>query len=273
MDLTGKTILITGSTDGVGRVVAERLAADGAHVLVHGRDRKRGESLVAAINEAGKGNATLYLADLSSLDEVRRLAKEVLADNKRIDVLINNAGIGFLPAERQATADGYEVRFAVNYLSGYLLTHLLLGTLRASTPARIVNVASIGQSPIDFDDPMMEHNWQGGRVAYTQSKLAQVMFTFSLAEELAGSEVTVNALHPATFMDTAMVRDAGLTPQSTVAEGADAILTLAVGPQHATTSFKFFNGLREARANEQACDKTARDKLRAVSQKLTGLGG
>ncbi|HEY5081824.1 MAG TPA: SDR family NAD(P)-dependent oxidoreductase [Bauldia sp.] len=271
MDLSGRTILITGSTDGVGRLVAERLAADGAHVLVHGRDRKRGNSLVAAVDKGGKGKATLYLADLSSLDEVRRLAKEVLADNKRIDVLVNNAGIGFLPAERRATADGYEVRFAVNYLSGFLLTHLLLGTLRASAPARIVNVASIGQSPIDFDDPMMERNWQGGRVAYTQSKLGQVISTFSLAEELAGG-VTVNALDPATFMDTAMVRDAGLTPQSTVAEGADAILALAVGPQHATTNGKFFNGLSEARANEQAYDVTARAKLRALSRKLTGLG-
>jgi NAD(P)-dependent dehydrogenase (short-subunit alcohol dehydrogenase family) len=271
MDLSGKTILITGSTDGVGRLVAERLAADGAHVLVHGRNRTRGESLIAAIEKTGKGKATLYLADLSSLDEVRRIGKEVLADNKRIDVLINNAGNGFLPAERQETVDGNEVRFAVNYLSGYLLTHLLLDALRAGKPARIVNVASIGQSPIALDDPMMEHNWQGGRVAYTQSKLAQVMFTFSLAEELAGS-VTVNALHPATFMDTAMVRDAGLTPQSTVAEGADAILTLAVGPQHAATNGKFLNGLREARANEQAYDLRARAKLRALSHKLTGLG-
>lgn len=273
MDLSGKTILITGSTDGVGRMVAERLAADGAHVLVHGRDRKRGESLVAAIAKAGKGTATLYLADLSSMDEVRRLAKDVLAANKRIDVLINNAGIGFLPAERTPGAEGYEVRFAVNYLSGFLLTHLLLPTLKASAPARIVNIASIGQSPIDLADPMMERNWQGGRVAYTQSKLAQVMFTFSLAKTLAGSGVTVNALHPATFMATGMVLNAGIEPLSSVEEGADAILALAVGPQHAQTTAKFFNGLKEARANEQAYDNAARDRLWALSQKLTGLGG
>jgi NAD(P)-dependent dehydrogenase (short-subunit alcohol dehydrogenase family) len=273
MSLNGKTILITGSTDGVGRAVAERLAADGAHVLVHGRDRKRGESLVAAIAASGKGKATLYLADLTSLAEVRRLAREVLAANRRIDVLINNAGAGFVPAEREPTPDGLELRFAVNYLAGFLLTHLLLPTLLASAPARIVNVASIGQSPIDLDDPTMEKNWLGGRAAYTQSKLAQVMFTLDLADELAGKGVTVTALHPATFMDTNMVRSAGVTPQSTVAEGAEAIVALAADPRHAKTTGAFYNGLNEARANEQAYDKVARTRLRDLSRKLAGLGG
>jgi NAD(P)-dependent dehydrogenase (short-subunit alcohol dehydrogenase family) len=269
----GKTILITGSTDGVGRMVAERLAADGAHVLVHGRDRVRGESLVKAIAQNGKGKATLYIADLASLADVRRLAKEILADNKRIDVLINNAGIGFLPAERALSTDGYELRFAVNYLAGFLLTQLLLPTLKASTPSRIVNVASLGQSPVDFDDVMMEKNWQGGRVAYTQSKLAEILFAFDLAEQLAGSGVTVTALHPATFMATGMVTKAGIQPASTVEEGAEAILALAVGPQHAKTTGAYFNGLKEARANAQAYDPAARKKLRELSLKLTGLSG
>ena len=272
MDLSGKTILITGSTDGVGRLVAERLAADGAHVLVHGRDGKRGESLVAAIAKAGKGKSTLYLADLSSMSEVRRLAKDILANHKRIDVLINNAGIGFVPAGRQVTVDGYELRFAVNYLAGFLLTHLLLSTLTASAPARIVNVASLGQSPVNFDDVMMEKNWLGERDAYTQSKLAQIMFTFDLAERLAGSGITATAVHPATFMATGMVLNAGIEPLTTVAEGAEAILAVAVGPQHAKTTGKFFNGLKEARPNGQAYEKAARERLWALSLKLTGLG-
>jgi NAD(P)-dependent dehydrogenase (short-subunit alcohol dehydrogenase family) len=263
--------LVTGSTDGVGRVVAERLAGDGAHVLVHGRDRKRGESVVEAITKGGKGTATLYIADLASLAEVRRLAGAVLADNKRIDVLINNAGVGFLPAERALTPDGYELRFAVNYLAGFLLTHLLLSRLIASAPARIVNVSSIGQSPVDFDDVMMEKNWPGGRAAYTQSKLAQVLFTFALAEHLAGRGVTVTALHPATFMATGMVLNAGITPQSTVEQGAEAILVLAVGPEHAATTGTFFNGLKEARANEQAYDAAARKRLGEVSRRLVGV--
>jgi NAD(P)-dependent dehydrogenase (short-subunit alcohol dehydrogenase family) len=270
MDLTGKTILVTGSTDGVGRMVAERLAADGAHVLVHGRDRARGESLVKAIAKTGKGKATLYIADLASLADVRRLAKDILADNKRIDVFINNAGIGFLPAERALSADGYELRFAVNYLAGFLLTHLFLPTLKASAPARIVNVASLGQSPVNFDDVMMEKNWPGGRVAYTQSKLALIMFTFDLAEQLAGSGVTVTALHPATFMATGMVTKAGIQPASTVEEGAEAILALVAGPQHAKTTGAYFNGRKEARANEQAYDLAARRTLRELSVKLTG---
>lgn len=272
MDLNGKTILVTGSTDGVGRMVAERLAAEGAHVLLHGRNRARGEDVAAAIAKRG-GEATLYIADLSAMAEVRRLAAAVLAANRRIDVLINNAGIGFLPQERVLTADGNELRFAVNYLAPFLLSHLLLPTLRASAPARIVNVASIGQSPIHFDDVTLGTDWPGGRVAYTQSKLAEVMLTFDLAEELAGSGVTATAVHPATFMATGMVLNAGLEPQSTVEQGAAAILALAVGPQHATTSGVFFNGLNEARANAQAYDREARRKLDAIGRTLTGLGG
>lgn len=273
MDLTGKTIVVTGSTDGVGQRMAERLAADGATLIIHGRDRSRGESLVEAINRHGKGKATLILADFGSLAEVRTFAKAVEKACPRIDVLINNAGVGFMPNERTVSTDGYELRFAVNYLSGFLLTHLLLPRLMASAPARIVNVSSIGQSPVDFDDLMMEKAWPGGRIAYMQSKLAQVLFTIDLAEELAGKGVTVNAVHPATFMDTGMVRDAGITPLSTVDQGADAILALAVGPQHAKTTAKFFNGLNEAQANEQAYDKAARVKLAALSRKLTGLDG
>ena len=271
VNLEGKTILVTGSTDGVGRMVAERLAAEGAHVLFHGRDRARGQALVKAITAAGKGKATLYIADLASLAEIRRLAGAVLAEHKRVDVLINNAGVGFLPAEPALSADGYELRFAVNYLAGFLLAHLLLPTLKASAPSRIVNVASLGQSPINFDDVMMEKNWPGGRIAYTQSKLAEIIFTFDLAEQLAGTGVTVTALHPATFMPTGMVVNAGIQPASTVEEGAEAILALAVGPQHEKSTGAYFNGLKQARPDNQAYDPEARKKLRELSLKLTGL--
>jgi NAD(P)-dependent dehydrogenase (short-subunit alcohol dehydrogenase family) len=272
MDMTGKTVLITGSTDGVGRLVASRLGAAGAHVLLHGRDRVRGEAVVAAIAARGSGTAIFHPADFGSLEEVRRLAATVRQETARLDLLINNAGIGSASAGRQrrTSADGYELRFAVNYLAGFLLTRLVLPLLTASQPARIVNVASAGQYPIDFDDVMLTKSYDGTR-AYAQSKLAQIMFTIDLAHELAGSDVTVNALHPATYMDTTMVRASGVTSVSTVEEGADAIVNLAVSPALAGKSGLYFNRQCEARAHAQAYDAAARAKLHALSLQLTGL--
>src|ERR1041385_371233 len=217
MNVDGKTILVTGSTDGVGRYVAGKLAAAGAKVLIHGRDENRARTLVDEIKHAGRGEAMFYQADLASLAGTRRLAEAVIADHRRLDVFISNAGIGSRGggAGRGESADGHELRFAVNYLAGFLLAHLLLPLLNASAPARIVNVASLGQHPIDFDDVMITKNYGGSR-AYAQSKLSQIMFTIDLAEELKGSRVTANSLHPATYMNTTMVRAGGITPMSTV---------------------------------------------------------
>ncbi len=267
--LDGKCALVTGSTDGVGRLVAARLAADGASLLVHGRDRARGERLVAEIK--GQGGAAEFLAaDLSGLRAVRGLAEAVHARTERLDILINNAGIGSASggSVRQVSADGHELRFAVNYLAGFLLTHLLLPLLRASAPARIVNVASAGQQEIDFADVMLTRGYSGTR-AYCQSKLAQIMFTIDLAETLKDTGITVNALHPATYMNTTMVREAGVTPWSSVEEGADAILNLATSPALQGRSGLYFNGLDEARANRQAYDAAARRRLRELSRELT----
>jgi NAD(P)-dependent dehydrogenase (short-subunit alcohol dehydrogenase family) len=267
--LKGKTALVTGSTDGVGRVVAEQLGKMGARVLVHGRDRARGEGVVDDIKRGG-GTAEFLSADLASLAEVRCLADAVRATADRLDILINNAGIGSAGAGRQASADAHELRFAVNYLAGFLLSYLLLPLLKQSAPARIVNVASAGQQAIDFNDVMLTVGYSGSR-AYCQSKLAQIMFTIDLARELEGTGVTVNALHPATYMNTTMVRRAGVTPISTVEQGAEAILNLAAGPALEGRSGLYFNGLREARADRQAYDAEARARLRALSLDLTGL--
>jgi len=272
MRLADKTVLITGSTDGVGRRVAVRLGEMGARVLVHGRDRARGDAVLAEIRATGNDRVSFHQADLASLAEVRRLAECVRQDQARLDILINNAGIGSAGSHgrRQTSQDGHELRFAVNYLAGFLLTHLLLPVLRASAPARIVNVASAGQHPIDFDDVMLTRGYSGGR-AYTQSKLAQIMMTVDLAGELAGSGVTVTCLHPATYMDTTMVRQAGTTPISTVEEGADAILNLAVSPALEGRTGLYFNRQHEARADPQAYDADARRRLRTLSLRLTGL--
>jgi NAD(P)-dependent dehydrogenase (short-subunit alcohol dehydrogenase family) len=272
MRLDGKTVLITGSTDGVGRRVAERLGAMGAHVLVHGRDQNRGKAAAEVVRKAG-GTAAVYQADLSALAEVRRLADAVCKNHERLDVLINNAGLGSGAARiRQTSVDGHELLFAVNYLAGFLLTALLLPLVRVAAPARIVNVASAGQEAIDFDDVMLTRNYSGGR-AYRQSKLAQILFTMDLAEALKGSGITVNCLHPSTFMDTTMVRQAGTSPLSSVDDGADAILKLAASPEMEGRTGLYFNVLREARVDAQAYDAEARAKLRELSLRLTGAPG
>src|SRR6202163_3811129 len=272
MNMNGKTVLVTGSTDGVGRYVAARLAAEGAKVLIHGRDKARAQTLADEIRRQGHDAPIFYRADLSSLAGARQLAEAVTAGHKRLDVFISNAGIGSrtLGSERRTSADGYELRFAVNYLSGFLLAYLLLPLLKASAPSRIVNVASLGQHPIDFEDVMMTKGYNGSR-AYAQSKLSQIMFTIDLANELKGSGVTVNSLHPATYMNTTMGGADGITPISTVEQGGDAILHLVTGNDVADKSGLFFNGMNEARANPQAYDEAARKRLRALSLELTGL--
>jgi NAD(P)-dependent dehydrogenase (short-subunit alcohol dehydrogenase family) len=269
MSVAGKTILVTGSTDGVGRFVAERLAADGASVIVHGRDQARGDALVERIEKSG-GTACFLRADLASRAGVCSLAEAVRDRFDGLDVLINNAGIGTAGGKREVSPDGFELRFAVNYLAGFMLTRLLLPSLEAQGPARIVNVSSAGQQPIDFSDVMLTHGYSGVR-AYCQSKLAQVLFTIDLAEELKPLNITVNALHPATYMNTTMVRLSGARPISSVEEGGAAILQLVESPALASKSGLYFNGLRESRADAQAYDAEARKQLRALSFKLVGL--
>jgi NAD(P)-dependent dehydrogenase (short-subunit alcohol dehydrogenase family) len=274
MNVAGKTVFITGSTDGVGRYVALELAKQGANLLIHGRDAARAKAVVDEISRGGKGSARFYQADLSSLADVRKLADAVNADHNKLDIFISNAGIGSrnYGPERRVSADGHELRFAVNYLAGFVLAYRLLPIIKAAAPSRIVNVASLGQAPVDFDNVMLEREYNGVR-AYSQSKLSQILFTIDLAAELKGTGVTVNSLHPATYMNTTMVRAGGNTPISTVEQGGAAILHLATGDDMEGRSGLFFNGMTEQRANAQAYDAEARKKLRALSLKLTGVAG
>ena len=269
MDMRGKTALVTGSTSGLGAEVAQRLGAMGATVIVHGRDAARGAEIAAAIDAAGPGRAVFYRADLGSLDDVAALAQRVRENHTALHLLVNNAGIGGASnAGRRESVDGYELVFAVNYLSHFHLTRELLPLLEASAPARIVNVASIGQAPIDFDDVMMQSDYNQ-LTAYSRSKLAQIMFTISLAEQLDADEVIVNSLHPATFMDTPMVTGAGREPMSTVAEGADAVMQLAVGTAISGRSGLYFNQLAQSQARvPQAADAQARQRLWDLSISL-----
>ena len=260
--------LVTGSTSGLGRELAFRLGARGDHVIVHGRNEERGAEVVDSINAAGPGSARFYRADFASFADTRAFAETLLADYDRLDLLINNAGFGSAPNERLLSEDGHEYRFQVNYLSTYLLTHLLMDRLLASTPARIVNVSSGAQAPIDFDDVMIENDFSGRR-AYAQSKLAQIMFTHDLAEELEGTGIVVGSLHPATYMPTGMVLRLGATPRATIAEGADAVMQVVDSDEF--ESGQYFSGMRPARANAQAYDPEARARLKRLSRELTGI--
>jgi NAD(P)-dependent dehydrogenase (short-subunit alcohol dehydrogenase family) len=272
--LEQQTILVTGATDGLGRALAAKLASAGATVLVHGRDQTRGRETVQEISDrTGNRNVHWLRADLASLEEVQGLADQVIAEFGEVHGLVNNAGIGTtLPGDghRMESQDGYELRFAVNYLAGYVLTKKLLALLKRSAPSRIVNVSSAGQAPIDFGDVMLERHYDGVQ-AYCQSKLAQVMFTFDLAQELDPAAVTANCLHPGTYMPTKMVRAAGIEPVTALGQGVEATFRLIGEPELDGLSGSYFNGLVESAPHPQAHDADARRRLRDLSDRLCGL--
>ncbi|MEZ0113639.1 NAD(P)-dependent dehydrogenase (short-subunit alcohol dehydrogenase family) [Catenulispora sp. EB89] len=269
-----RIVLITGATDGLGRALAHRLAAGGDTVLLHGRDQARLDATADAIrDEHGGARPATFRADLADLAQVRDLAAAVRAATDRLDVLVSNAGIGGGEPDgrdRRESKDGYELRFAVNYLAGFLLTQELLPLLRASAPARVVNVASLGQQDIEFDDVMLERGYSGIR-AYCQSKLAQISSAVEMAERVPASEVTFNSLHPATYMPTKMVLlEAGHSIDS-LETGVEATARLVTDPKLAGVSGRFYDRQREAKALAQAYDRRARGELYRLSLKLVGL--
>jgi len=267
------TFLVTGATDGLGRAVATRLAQMGAGtLLLHGRNQQKLDLVERDVKAEGAGDTRTYVADFSSLAEVRRMAEAVSGDNAALHVLINNAGIGSGRPDlttRQESQDGYELRFAVNYLAGLLLTLRLLPLLRESAPARVVNVASIGQAPIDFDDPQITENYTGMR-AYGQSKLAQITAGFVLAEKIPPSEITFNSLHPATFMPTKIVTAMNASPIDTVSQGVEATVMLATDAELDGKTGLFFNRTMRDRAADHAYEDDYRARLWALSLELLG---
>jgi NAD(P)-dependent dehydrogenase (short-subunit alcohol dehydrogenase family) len=267
-----QTILITGATDGIGRGTAGVLAAQGARLLLHGRDDARlAETRAAIARETGNDRLEAYRADFAALGEIRGLADAVAADHDRLDVLINNAGVGRGKGDRRAESqDGHELRFQVNYLAPFLLQRRLLPLLRNAAPARIVNVASIGQAEIDFDDPMLERSYTGMQ-AYCQSKLALIMATLDLAGTLDPAEVTVNALHPGTLLNTKMVREGWGHAMGPVEDGIEAEVYLATAPDLDGVTGEYFDRLQKSRAKDQAYDAEARRRLRALSEQWVGL--
>ena len=261
------TVLITGATAGLGRHLAGELVAGGRRVLVHGRDPERTHRLAAELGAL----ATPCTADLSSLAEVEALAEQVRMSTSRLDALVNNAAVGFGPPgeTRQTSRDGHELRFAVNYLAPVALTRALLPLLTATAPARIVNVGSVGQAAFDPADATFYDDYRGV-VAYRRAKLALAAFTFDLADELRGTGVTVNCVHPAGFMDTAMVRESRIAPLSTVAQGAAPTLRLITDPALERVTGEYFDGFFPGRALPEAYDRQFLTKLRAVTDRLLG---
>ena len=238
---------MTGATDGLGRALARELAARGHDVVVHGRSRERAEAVAGEI-----GGTEGVVADFARLEDVRAVRVE------GIDVLVNNAGI--IAPERRLSEDGIELTFQVNHLAPFLLTTRLL---ERDPPRRVVHVASAGQERPDFDDLMLERGYDGYD-AYAQSKLCQIMFTFELAARRP--DLVVNALHPATLMDTKMVHEWFGYTRSTVADGVEATAALV---ERDDVTGRFFDRLREARADPTAYDEAARRRLWDVSAELT----
>jgi NAD(P)-dependent dehydrogenase (short-subunit alcohol dehydrogenase family) len=270
-----QVLLVTGSTDGIGKITARKLALLGASVLVHGRSREKCTSTVKEIREStGSQKLDYYVGDLSSLSAVRALARDIMSDHSQLHALINNAGVGpgtTSEKNRPLSKDGHELLFAVNYLAPFLLTHLLMPVLGNSAPSRIVNVSSAAQERIDFGDVMLARDYDSMR-AYAQSKLALTMFTLDIAGRLKGQDITANCLHPGSLLDTKMVRESGASPWGSAESGAEVEIYVTTGSHLEGRTGIYFKEKHESRAHEQAYEIEARKKLRRLSEKLTGVG-
>jgi NAD(P)-dependent dehydrogenase (short-subunit alcohol dehydrogenase family) len=278
--MAGRTVLVTGGSGGIGRATALGLARMGAHLAICGRDRERTQGAAGELRAAGGGQVEVFVADLSSQSEVRRLAEEVLQRLSRIDVLVNNVG-GYWDT-RHVTTDGLERTFALNHLAPFLLTNLLVDRLIHSAPARVVTVSSNAhaQGRIDFDDLQGERSYSGSR-AYDQSKLANLLFTYELARRLQGTSVTANALHPGVVRTGFGAEDPGgvqrrLVPvlrpfMKTPAQGAATSIHLASAPDLAQVTGRYFGNRKPKRSSKASYDQAAAARLWQVSAELVGL--
>src|ERR1035437_10119211 len=278
--MAGKTVLVTGGTGGIGRATAMGLAVMGAHLGITGRDRGRTEQAAAEIRAAGGGQVDVFVADLSSQSQVRRLVDEVLHAYPRIDVLVNNVG-GYWNT-RHVNDDGLDPTFALNHLAPFLLTNLLLGRLTQSAPARVVTVSSNAHTTgqIDFDDLQGEQSYSGSR-AYSQSKLANILFTYELARRLAASAVTASALHPGVVNTSFGAEDPGgvqrlLVPfvrpfLKTPEQGAATSIHLASSPDLKQVSGRYFANSKPKKSSKASYDQPAAERLWQVSAELVHL--
>jgi NAD(P)-dependent dehydrogenase (short-subunit alcohol dehydrogenase family) len=272
-----KICLVTGANSGIGKVTAKVLAATGATVIMVSRNRDKGEAAREEIvRETGAKNVDLMITDFSDLSQIRRLAANFKAKYPRLHVLVNNAGT-FID-KRTLTTDGYETTFAVNHLGYFLLTRELLDLMKSSAPARIVNVASEAhrRGHIDFDDLSLQNSY-GGWKAYSQSKLANVLFTYELARRLEGTGVTANCMHPG-VVGTSLFNSVGgmlgkivrlFTPfMRTPEKGADTIIWLASSPDVEGVTGKYFTDRKEQATNPESYDRVVAARLWDVSERM-----
>lgn len=279
--MRGKKVLLTGGTDGIGKEAACQLARMGADLVITGRNPEKTKLAVEQIKAKAQGGCVdALLADFASQAHVRALAVEYRKRYDRLDVLINNAGTSYL--QRQLSEDGIEMTFAVNHLSSFLLTNLLLDMVKDSAPARIINTSSSAhyRDVLDFDDLNLEHGYWIMK-AYGQSKLANILFTYELARRLEGSGVTVNVLHPG-FVNTNVARDNNglllkmLQPLifrggMPVEQGAATTVYLASSPEVEGVTGKFFVDCKERRSSDMSYDRENQRRLWQVSEEMTGL--
>ena len=266
--MNDKTILITGSTDGIGKQAALELAELGARVILHGRNKSKVKQVLQEFEQkTGNDQLDFFIADLSSLQQIRTMSADIRRKYSRLDVLINNAGVAMNKLE--ISEDGYEMTFAVNHLAVFAVTLLLLDLLTRSAPSRIINVSSSAHSSsLNFENLAEPRHFDGWEV-YCQSKLCNILFTYELAEKLQNMGVTVNCLHPG-VIDTKLLR-VNFGGGSPVTEGSRKLVYLATAPELATVTEKYFNDNRQTRSAEITYDAETRKKLWNLSEKLCGL--
>ncbi|WP_150462963.1 SDR family NAD(P)-dependent oxidoreductase [Nesterenkonia ebinurensis] len=271
--MSERIIAITGATDGLGKVVATALAADPeTRLILHGRSTQRLEALRTELS-ANPAQVDTVRADLSELAQVHQLADDIAAHTGKLTVLVNNAGVGFGEPDgttRRLTGDGNELRFAVNYLAPFALTQRLVPLLKAGAPARIVHIASIGQAPLDFDDLTLEHHYTG-QLAYRRSKLALITYGLALAKRLDPQQVTVNSVHPGTYMPTKMVLDAVGHSIDSLDTGVAAVLRLIGDPFLTGVTGRYYERTTEAQARPEAYLAENQQRLWQISEELTAL--
>lgn len=270
--MEGRTVLVTGSTDGIGKATALGLARMGAKILLHGRDTEKGRRVQEEIaRQTGSDQLDLFIADLASQRQVRDLAADVVERHERLHVLINNAGT--YQAGRRLTDDGLEATFAVNYLAPFLLSHELLGLLEMSSPSRIINVASITHlsARVDWSN-LQGERWYDGYQAYALSKLGLILFTYELAERLKGSAVTANCLHPGVIKTKLLRAGFGDHPGSPPEKGARTPIYLASSPEVEGVSGEYFIDCRTARSSPYSYDKDLQERFWKLAETYTNTG-